>query len=137
MIKTKSVYDTKEPSDGLRILIMRKWPRGISKEKVDLRLKGLAPSHELLNEVNGAKKQGKLEEFWPEFEKRHLNELKGKPKEVDELRRIIDNEPVVTLLCWERGTSEDQVLCHRRLLKEYLEGRKIRRFYFLDIEDNS
>ncbi len=126
MIKTKSVYDPKEPSDGLRILIMRKWPRGISREQVDVRLRGLAPSQELLNDVNRAKKQGTLGEFWPEFEKRYLDELTGKPEEVDELRRIISNEPVVTLLCWERGASEDHVLCHRRLLKEYLEGTRRR-----------
>lgn len=126
MIKTKSVYDPKEPSDGLRILIMRKWPRGISTEKVDLRLKDLAPSQGLLNDVNRAKKRGTLGEFWPEFEKRYLDELRGKPKEVKELRRIINKEPVVTLLCWERGASEDHVHCHRRLLKEYLEGARRR-----------
>ena len=31
MLKTKSVYEDKEPEDGIRILIMRKWPRGVSK----------------------------------------------------------------------------------------------------------
>jgi uncharacterized protein YeaO (DUF488 family) len=33
MIKTKSVYDPVQESDGYRILIMRKWPRGIGYEK--------------------------------------------------------------------------------------------------------
>ncbi|MGH9920029.1 MAG: DUF488 family protein, N3 subclade, partial [Nitrososphaerales archaeon] len=35
MIKIeKSVYDKPEPSDGKRILVMKLWPRGISKDKV-------------------------------------------------------------------------------------------------------
>ena len=33
MIKTKSVYDPVEESDGFRVLIMRKWPRGIGYRK--------------------------------------------------------------------------------------------------------
>jgi len=31
MIKTKYIYTPKETSDGTRILIARKWPRGIRK----------------------------------------------------------------------------------------------------------
>jgi len=31
MIKTKYIYTPKETSDGTRILIARKWPRGIGK----------------------------------------------------------------------------------------------------------
>jgi len=33
MIKTKYIYTPKETSDGTRILIARKWPRGRSKLK--------------------------------------------------------------------------------------------------------
>ena len=35
MIRTKSIYDPKEESDGIRILITRYWPRGIKKEHFD------------------------------------------------------------------------------------------------------
>jgi len=35
MIKTKSIYDSIENSDGTRILITRYWPRRIKKEKFD------------------------------------------------------------------------------------------------------
>jgi uncharacterized protein YeaO (DUF488 family) len=31
MIRTKSIYDLKEESDGIRILITLYWPRGIKK----------------------------------------------------------------------------------------------------------
>ncbi|MBX9880194.1 MAG: DUF488 domain-containing protein [Candidatus Obscuribacterales bacterium] len=49
MIRTKRVYDEPEPTDGLRILVDRLWPRGISKEKlvVDDWIKEVSPSTEL------------------------------------------------------------------------------------------
>ena len=33
MIKTKSVYDPVEDSDGFRIVVMRKWPQGVGYRK--------------------------------------------------------------------------------------------------------
>jgi uncharacterized protein YeaO (DUF488 family) len=49
MIKIKRVYEEATYSDGLRILIDRLWPRGISKKEaqVDLWLKEIAPSEKL------------------------------------------------------------------------------------------
>lgn len=43
------VYDPPGPDDGLRVLVDRLWPRGISKEKaaVDVWAKEVAPSTEL------------------------------------------------------------------------------------------
>lgn len=45
----KRVYDPPEASDGVRILVDRLWPRGLSKDKarVDLWLKDIAPSDSL------------------------------------------------------------------------------------------
>ena len=45
-IRLKRAYDPPSPDDGLRILVERLWPRGLSKERaaVDLWLKDLAPS---------------------------------------------------------------------------------------------
>jgi uncharacterized protein YeaO (DUF488 family) len=49
MIHLKRAYDAPAKQDGLRILVERLWPRGVSKDKaaVDLWLKSLAPSTEL------------------------------------------------------------------------------------------
>ena len=46
MIEVKRVYEPPEPSDGVRILVDRLWPRGLSKGRaaVDEWLKGIAPS---------------------------------------------------------------------------------------------
>ena len=48
-IKLKRVYEEPAASDGIRILVERLWPRGLSKEKakVDIWLKDAAPSTEL------------------------------------------------------------------------------------------
>jgi len=45
----KRVYDEPAASDGMRVLVDRLWPRGLSKERahVDLWLKEIAPSNEL------------------------------------------------------------------------------------------
>lgn len=48
-VRTARVYDAPGADDGTRVLVDRLWPRGLSKEKarVDLWLKGVAPSTEL------------------------------------------------------------------------------------------
>jgi uncharacterized protein YeaO (DUF488 family) len=55
LIKTKSVYDPVDlESDGFRILIMRKWPRGIGymKHSIHKWSKELGPSRQLLDKWN-------------------------------------------------------------------------------------
>ena len=49
MIKLKRVYERPSPQDGLRVLVDRLWPRGLTKERaaVDLWAKDVAPSTEL------------------------------------------------------------------------------------------
>ncbi|CAM3277766.1 DUF488 domain-containing protein [Sporolactobacillus spathodeae] len=49
MIQLKRIYDPAEPSDGLRILVDRLWPRGVTKERAQLDhwMKAVAPSSEL------------------------------------------------------------------------------------------
>ena len=46
MIYLKRVYDQPAQDDGLRLLVERLWPRGLTKEqaKIDLWLKDVAPS---------------------------------------------------------------------------------------------
>ena len=49
MIKLKRAYEAASRDDGLRILVERLWPRGVTKRKakIDFWLKELAPSAEL------------------------------------------------------------------------------------------
>jgi uncharacterized protein YeaO (DUF488 family) len=110
MIKTKSIYyHKKEPDDGTRILVMRRWPRGISKDQADEWRKDLGPSSELLKQWN------KGEIAFAEFRERYLKEIQDKTEEVQELAMRARTE-TITLLCHEE--SEDH--CHRKMLKELI-----------------
>jgi uncharacterized protein YeaO (DUF488 family) len=72
MIKLKRAYEAASKEDGLRILVERLWPRGVSKQKaqIDLWRKDLAPTTELRQwyGLDPAK--------WPQFRKRYWAELK-------------------------------------------------------------
>jgi len=48
-VQIKRIYDAPEQSDGVRVLVDRLWPRGITKKAaaLDLWMKELAPSTEL------------------------------------------------------------------------------------------
>lgn len=74
MIKLKRAYEKPSMADGLRILVERLWPRGVSKAKaaVDLWLKELAPSTEL------RKWFAHDPDKWDEFRKRYWAELDEK-----------------------------------------------------------
>lgn len=80
-ISIKRVYDQPDPKDGMRILVDRLWPRGLSKEraKIDLWLKSVAPSDELRKWY-----QHDLQK-WPEFKKRYFVELDANKDAFNEL----------------------------------------------------
>ncbi len=98
IIKVKRVYDEPEKADGLRILVDRLWPRGLSKHKaaIDIWMKEISPSTEL------RKWYGRDPEKWPEFKARYAKELDANKKGVKELMATIYAHPVVTLLYGSR-----------------------------------
>ncbi|MCI4456260.1 MAG: DUF488 family protein [Sulfolobus sp.] len=91
MIKVKRVYDKPEPEDGIRVLVDRFWPRGVSKDKVDVWLRDLAPSDELRRWFNHDPSR------WAEFKERYFRELSSNPK-VKVLLELIKKSENVTLL---------------------------------------
>ena len=107
---TKSVYSPPEPSDGMRILVMTLWPRGVSKDKVDLWIKELGTPRDLIKEW----KAGKM--TWAEYASEYRRSLRGKEHL---LMRLADESKkrTITLLC----TEKDPASCHRSLLKEAIE----------------
>jgi uncharacterized protein YeaO (DUF488 family) len=110
-IVTKRIYEPSAAFDGSRVLIMRLWPRGIRKERVDVWLKELGPVPTLLREF--------LDEriTWDEYVPRYLAGL-ARPEAqeaIAEVRRRA-RERRVTLLC---GCADEQ-RCHRSLLRAYL-----------------
>ena len=109
-----SVYDAPSGQPlGLRVLIMRRWPRGIRKERIDMWLKDAAPSRELLDALN----HGGL--GWDEFEARYRSEiLQERRAVVDQLRGLETQHARVTLLCVERIPPAEH--CHRLVLMDVL-----------------
>lgn len=71
----KRVYEPPATTDGMRVLVDRLWPRGVTKSRarIDLWLKDLAPSTEL------RKWFGHDPERWSGFQKKYRAELKGNP----------------------------------------------------------
>ena len=109
----KRVYDEPEPSDGRRILVMRLWPRGVSKDKVDVWMKELGTERELIAKWKGGKVS------WEEFSAEYRRSLQGKE---DQLRALAEEsrKGTITLLCIERDPSR----CHRSLLKAAIEATR-------------
>jgi uncharacterized protein YeaO (DUF488 family) len=115
MIKLKRAYEPASKDDGLRILMERLWPRGVSKQKaqIDLWLKDLAPSTDL------RKWYGHDPAKWPQFKKRYWAELKDQG-DVLALLKYVTQERVVTFVY-----AASDVECNSALaLKEFLERSK-------------
>ena len=108
VIKTeKTIYDKAEPSDGKRILVMRIWPRGISKDKIDMWMKELGTDRDLIKKW----KNGKIS--WKDFSIAYRKSLRGKEELLKQLAKE-SKEGDITLLC----TDRDAAHCHRTLLAQ-------------------
>lgn len=106
-----SVY---HPPEDLypRLLIMRRWPRGIAKAAVDQWEPDLGPSHHLLDSY----RDGAV--TWPEFIERYRSEVMERPGLLDWALRMAQTSGVA-LLC---GSHPDEE-CHRSILAEILRER--------------
>jgi uncharacterized protein YeaO (DUF488 family) len=113
-IRLKRAYEEHAPDDGLRILVERLWPRGLSKERaaVDLWVKDVAPSPEL------RRWYGHDPAKWDEFQKRYRAELHRNQDAVEELRRKFRGK-TVTFVYAARDEAHNSAL----VLKDYLEDR--------------
>src|SRR5690554_3039303 len=81
-IRVKRVYEPPARADGIRILVDRVWPRGMTRAKAraDLWLKDVAPSAELRKWF--AHDPAK----WAGFKKKYFAELDARPEAVAKLR---------------------------------------------------
>lgn len=118
MVKAKRVYDESSPGDGLRVLTMRLWPRGIAKARVDVWLKDLGAELSNLR----AYKAGTID--WPEMARRYRAGL-AEPAAAAALARLqaLARTQTVTVMCG----CEDEARCHRGILKEILAGERTAR----------
>ncbi|MEU9939608.1 DUF488 domain-containing protein [Streptomyces lavendulae] len=113
MIRLRRVYDPPEPgADGVRVLVDRLWPRGLSKAAaaVDEWPRALTPSAELRKWFHGGGSAG-------EFRRRYEAEL-AEPEAVAELERLRSLAGPLTLLT----AVKDPEAGHAAILAEHLAG---------------
>jgi uncharacterized protein YeaO (DUF488 family) len=108
-VKIKCIYDKPEPDDGYRLLVMRKWPRGVRKDSVDAWEKELGTPPELIQKW----KEGSV--TWSEFSRKYLLAMKAQSDKIGDLAARAKTQ-TVTLLCGCR----DEKHCHRSLLKQLI-----------------
>lgn len=98
-LSVKRVYEEPSPRDGMRILVDRLWPRGLTKEKaaVDLWLKEIAPSPTLRTWFDHR------EDRFDAFADKYRHELEHNPA-VAELRALVKKRKV-TLVYGARDTA--------------------------------
>jgi uncharacterized protein YeaO (DUF488 family) len=109
-MKIKRVYEKPEKDDGIRILVDRLWPRGLTKEKagIDLWLKDIAPSTEL------RKWFGHDPLKWKEFRKRYSEELKHNEEQVSLLKDQM-KKGTVTLVYGAKDEEHNEALVLKEL----------------------
>lgn len=115
-LRLKRAYLPAAPDDGLRILVDRLWPRGISKTKAALDdwMKDIAPSAELRVWF------GHDPARWAEFQQKYRAELQRSGEKLDRLRALAKTQ-VVTLVYGAHDEVHNDAVVLRDVL---LESRK-------------
>lgn len=113
-VKLKRVYDNPEQADGVRILVDRLWPRGLTKDKAGLDewIPDIAPSNSLRRWF------GHKPERWKEFQKRYKKELSSPKRKVilAKLKRMA-RISTVTLLYAAKDTDQNNAVAMAEFLK--------------------
>jgi uncharacterized protein YeaO (DUF488 family) len=106
--RVKRAYAAPSADDGVRVLVDRLWPRGLSKAeaRIDRWTKDLAPSTEL------RKWFGHDPVRWDEFRRRYRAELAGKAALMEELRALARGQPV-TLIFAARDEAHNEAVVLR------------------------
>lgn len=112
-INLKRAYEDKTRQDGYRVLVDRVWPRGRSKETLELDqwARELAPSDKLRKWFNHDVQR------WEEFRQRYDDELKEEEKQVQMRQLLADaNGQTITLVYGAKDTEHNQAVVLRDAL---------------------
>ena len=112
MIQTKHIYARALKSDGVRVLVDRTWPHGISRydAQIDHWLKEVAPSTDLRRWF------GQQPERWEEFSRRYRLELADNMA-IEELRSLAKGR-LVTLLYSAHDQERNTAMILARFLRD-------------------
>jgi uncharacterized protein YeaO (DUF488 family) len=114
-ITYRRVYDDSSPTDGVRVLVDRVWPRGLRKDdaRFDEWIRDVAPSTEL------RRWYGHEPDRFPEFRRRYLAELREPERQptVGRLRELA-GQGTLTLLTATRDVDRSNAA----VLADWLTG---------------
>ena len=117
-VAVKRVYETPAASDGVRVLVDRLWPRGLTKKDAAAKfwLRDLAPSNELRQWFHANP------EAWRFFRKRYLKELVSPEGSaaLEKLYALAKPGKRLTLLYASRNEEHNNAV----VLKELLDGAR-------------
>lgn len=116
-VTTRRVYDSSHSGDGLRVLVDRLWPRGLSRSKagVDLWLKEIAPSDALRRWCAHEPAR------WEAFRARYRDEIARVPDAVETLLAHCRAGTVTLLFAARDGAHNNAVVLREVLLEELAE----------------
>lgn len=118
MISLKRAYEPPSLSDGVRVLVDRLWPRGLTKDKakIDEWLRDLAPSDELRKWYHARPSQ------WMNFRKRYLAELRAPEATaaLEALYSLANKRKRVTLVFASKNADRNNAT----VLKDLLDGTR-------------
>lgn len=114
-VAIKRVYELPTPQDGVRVLVDRLWPRGMTKQAaaLDTWLKDLAPSDELRKWYHAHPEQ------WSKFRERYLKELSSETAAaaLQQLYELRDANRQLTLLFGSKNLERNNATVLQQLME--------------------
>jgi uncharacterized protein YeaO (DUF488 family) len=116
-VRLKRAYEPPARGDGVRILIDRLWPRGVTKKSaaIDEWFKDIAPSTALRRWF------GHDPSRWQEFRRRYAREVRQNSKQLGELRSRARQGPITLVF-----SAHDEIHNDAVVLRELLLGRSVK-----------
>ena len=118
-ISTRRWNDPPVRGEGVRLLICRYRPRGVSKdaETWNIWCPQLGPSKQLHGAVYT---QDASKIPWPRYRKQYIAEQQANHELIESLARRVQAGETITLLCSSACDRESR--CHRSILREMIES---------------
>lgn len=111
-VQLKRAYAKAAPRDGVRVLIDRLWPRGVTKQAaaIDHWFKELAPSTGLRQWF------GHDPARWQNFRRRYSSEIRANPEMLKALRSLARKGPITLVYAAHDEAHNDAVVLRNVLL---------------------
>jgi uncharacterized protein YeaO (DUF488 family) len=114
-IQIKRIYEPRNESDGMRILVDRLWPRGVKKgnAQIDEWLKDIAPTTQLRKWFNHDASK------WQEFQLKYTHELQHNPN-TEHLLELLNKHQTITLLYAAHDEAHNHALVLQHFIRQQL-----------------